>query len=527
MSKPRILIVEDESIVAMDIERGVKALGDEVVGATGTGAEAVDLAGRYRPDLVLMDVRLQGPMDGIEAACRIRQRFHLPVIFLTAYADETTVHRAKAANPFGYLLKPFDDAELHSAIEIAVHKLHTEESSSQQADEALRRSERRFELLVESLKDYAVMLLDTQGQILSWNSGAQHITGYAGPEILGQHISVFFQPEEVVRNRPEQLLWRAEHEGRVSVEGWHVRQDGSRFWADIVVTALRGQAGQLVGFAEITRDVTERKRMEEEVHQLNGTLEQRVRERTAELSVANQDLEAFTYTVAHDLRAPLRGLLSFLFFLQKELGPEVPAKAAEYLKRGAACADKMSKLIDDLLHLARVGKQTLNCQPVALGPLILEATAEIQAETTNRQIAWRIAPLPIVEGDAGLIRQLFINLLANAVKYTSLRQQAIIEVGRIERGGEMVFFVRDNGVGFDMRYVDKLFQPFSRLHREEQFEGTGIGLATVERIVRKHGGRVWAEAQEDHGASFYFTLRARLDRAPEAAAVSTAASARG
>ncbi|HWI57310.1 MAG TPA: response regulator, partial [Bacillota bacterium] len=186
MPEARIQIVEDETIVAMDIERGLKRLGYRVVGMASTGPGAIQLAEQQQPDLVLMDIRLQGAMDGIEAGRQIRQRFHIPILFLTAYADEDTVHRAKVAEPFGYLLKPFEDEELHTAIEIALHKRQVEESALNQADEALRQSEERFQLLVENLKDYAVFLLDSQGRIISWNPGAQRIKGYDPKEIIGQ-----------------------------------------------------------------------------------------------------------------------------------------------------------------------------------------------------------------------------------------------------------------------------------------------------------------------------------------------------
>ena len=520
MPKSKILVVEDEAIVAMDIERGLKKLGYEVVAVAGAGEQAIRLAEQHRPDLAVMDIQLQGPMDGIEAGRQIRERFHVPIVFLTAYADADTVQRAKAAEPFGYLLKPFEDNELHTAIEIALHQRQVEQAAFTRAGEALRQSEERFRLLVESLKDYAVILLDTQGRVVSWNPGAQRIEGYADQEVLGQHFSLFFRPEDVIRNRPEQILWLAAREGRFCEEGRRVRKDGAQYWADVVVTALQDRSGQLVGFANIIRDITERKQAEEEIRELNATLEQRVEERTVELNAANEELEAFTYSVAHDLRGPLRGIRGSLCLLQEDLGPQLSAEVAQHLDRGTACADRMNRLIDDLLNLSRLGRQRLHCRPVALSQVVEEVKMELRAETERRPVEWRLEPLPVIECDAGLIKVVFVNLLTNALKYTGLRPHAVIQVGTLRREGQTVFFVRDNGIGFDMRYADKLFKPFSRLHRAEQFPGNGIGLATVERIIRRHGGRIWAEAAEDQGAAFYFTLgekprRLETTRLPE------------
>ena len=509
MPQSKILIVEDETLVAMDIERGLKALGYSVVATGGTGLEAVRLAQEHRPDLVLMDIRLQGAMDGIEAGKQLRQLFRIPIIFLTAYADAATLQRAKAAEPFGYLLKPFEDRELHTAIEIALHKRQAGATALAQAGEALRQSEQRFRMLVESLTDYAVFLLDPQGRVISWNPGAERISGYPEKEVLGEHVSLFYRPEEVVRNRPDRLLWLAAQEGRTRDESWRVRRDGSCFWADVVITALQDEHGQLIGFAEVAQDTTEKKNAEEKVRQLNTLLEKRVQERTAELNAANQELEAFTYSVAHDLRAPLRGVGGLLSILQEDLGSRLSSEEVALVGRAIGCADQMRKLIDDLLSLSRLGRQTPRRGRVALDELARQVVAEFKIDTENRQVDWRIEALPQVECDAGLVKQVFVNLIGNALKYTRPRKIAVIRIGQVQDKGETVIFVRDNGVGFDMSQAGKLFQPFTRLHRAEDFPGTGVGLATVERIIRKHGGRIWAEAEEDKGATFCFTLEAK------------------
>jgi len=252
----------------------------------------------------------------------------------------------------------------------------------------------------------------------------------------------------------------------------------------------------------------ELKRAEEAVRQLNEELEQRVRQRTAELEAANHELEAFTYSVSHDLRAPLRHVNGFVRILVDEFHDDLNAQAQHYLDRIEEGARRMGRLVDDLLNLARVGRQHPQPRATALGSVVREVISELGPELAGREIDWRVADLPEVRCDPGLLHVAFTNLLSNAVKYTRPRSRPVIEVGQTTRDGERAFFVKDNGVGFDMKYADKLFGVFQRLHRADEFEGTGVGLATVQRIVHKHGGRIWAEAELDRGAAFYFTLAA-------------------
>ena len=261
----------------------------------------------------------------------------------------------------------------------------------------------------------------------------------------------------------------------------------------------------------LTRSVRyaiERHHIRQEISRLNEELEHRVVARTAELTAANQELETFTYSVSHDLRAPLRQTDGFARILQEEHAAGLDAAARHCLDRIREGTQHMGRLVDDLLNLARVGRAELHVEPRDLNSLVRAAVADLELELQGRVVEWRIGPLPTVACDAGLMSLIFANLLSNAVKFTRPRAQAVIEVGRLPTALGPAVFVRDNGVGFDMRYADKLFGVFQRLHRAEDFEGTGVGLATVQRIIHKHHGRVWAEAELDKGTTFYFTIGA-------------------
>jgi signal transduction histidine kinase len=254
------------------------------------------------------------------------------------------------------------------------------------------------------------------------------------------------------------------------------------------------------------RYAVERERTDQQIRKMNEQLEERVRLRTAELEAANSELEAFSYSVSHDLRAPLRHVDGFSRILIESQGSKMDAEGQRYLGEIRDASQRMAGMIEDLLRLAQIGRQQLRLQKTSIKDVIDDVLADLKSEVCERRIEWRVGELPSLECDRGLVKQVFTNLVGNAVKYTRPREVAVIEIGHRDGEGHPVIFVRDNGAGFEMKYADKLFGAFQRLHRQDEFEGTGVGLATVHRIIRRHGGRIWAEAEPQKGATFYFTL---------------------
>jgi PAS domain S-box-containing protein len=359
-------------------------------------------------------------------------------------------------------------------------------------------AERSQQASLLNLTHDTIFVRDVSDVITYWNRGAEELYGWQAEEAIGKHAhqllqTVFPMPIDEIRG---ELLRAGRWEGELDKR----KADGTQVAVASRWSLRRDEQERPIAILETNNDITDRKRRELEIRKLNEDLEKR----TTELQATNKELEAFAYSISHDLRAPLRHTVGYTELLQKNASSILDEKNRRYMTMILESAKRMGNLIDDLLAFSRIGRAETRKTIVSLESLVKEALHEVRPETEGRNIAWTVGALPDLYGDRSMLRLAFVNLISNAVKFTRTRSQAEIEIGCTDgKDDETVVFVRDNGVGFDMKYVNKLFGVFQRLHQTEAFEGTGIGLATVQRIVHRHGGRVWAEGLVGGGATFY------------------------
>ncbi|HEY8994825.1 MAG TPA: GAF domain-containing protein, partial [Lacunisphaera sp.] len=402
----------------------------------------------------------------------------------------------------------FDEAEVQLLSELAddlafgiqAHRLRNER---QRAQAALKEAAGYNRRLLEASLD-PLVTIGADGRITDANVATETMTGRSRTELIGTDFSDYFTEPDKARAGYQQAF----RDGLVRDYVLKMRHRDGRITTVLYnASVYRNEQGDITGVFAAARDVTERLRAEQEILHLNTDLEQRVRARTAELETANRELEAFSYSVSHDLRAPLRSIDGFSRIALNQPDDLLSAKTREALGYVREGAQQMGQLIDDLLVFSRLGRQPLRRGRVLPDQLVRSCLETLRPEREGRRVEIAIGDLPACEADAGLLKQVWMNLLANALKYSRKRDPARIEIG-CQQNGENVYFVRDNGVGFKMAYAHKLFGVFQRLHRMEDYEGTGVGLATAHRIVSRHGGRIWAEAEIDRGATFFFTLGA-------------------
>lgn len=375
-------------------------------------------------------------------------------------------------------------------------------------DDNTKISEKDLFKLILQFKDYGIIMLSPSRKVFVWNLGAQSLWGYSGKEMIGKLISNVYQNEST-KEQHEFFLEQAQKYGRVEFDSWEKTNNNTSFYVNTIVFAFYHADGSIKGFAKICRDITVYKKLEEENALLKEGLEEKVRQRTRELEVVNKELEAFSYSVSHDLRTPLRAVSGYSTMLKEDYETVLDNEANRIINNIIHNTKMMGQLIDDLLtfsKMARLEVINVSIDMKQLAANCLNDLLEIEKSPVNVSLS----ELPHCNGDNSMLRQVWYNLLNNAIKYTSKKEKPAIEMGALDNQHFNVYYVKDNGEGFDMKYASKLFGVFQRLHRQDEFEGTGLGLALIKRIVSKHGGDIWAEATLGKGATFYFSIPKKI-----------------
>ncbi|MCX6065395.1 MAG: PAS domain S-box protein [Chloroflexi bacterium] len=370
---------------------------------------------------------------------------------------------------------------------------------------ALHESDERFRNAFQ-YSSIGMALISPQGKWLKVNPRVCAIVGYSESELANSSFQDITHPNDLQTDLDQVQQMLAGEIQTYSMEKRYLHKAGQIVWVLLAVSLVKDDNGAPLYFISQIEDISERKQAEEEIRKLNAELEERVRERTAQLEITNKELEAFSYSVSHDLRAPLRGIDGWSQALKEDYQDQLDEQGQQYIERVRSETQRMGQLIDDMLQLSRLTRAEMRKEFVNLSALAQEIALRLQQDEPLRHVDFEIQAGLTGKGDLRLLEALLTNLLGNAFKFTGKRADARIEFGQTTAQGQSVFFIRDNGAGFDMAYSQKLFGAFQRMHKAQEFPGTGIGLATVQRIIHRHGGKIWAEAEVNRGATFYFTL---------------------
>ena len=488
MTEARVLIVEDETLIAMDLEAQLQNLGYRIVGVASSGEEALALTGSLMPDLVLMDIRLRGPMDGIEVAKAVG-RLRVPFLYVTSYTDEDTLQKAKLTEPLGFLVKPFSARDLHSAIQVALYR--------SDADRRVREHENWLRTTLRSIGD-AVIATGPEGLVRFMNPVAERLTGWKEIAALGQPVENIVNVEVRESHAVINPLQQAVAESRtvdLDAGAQLIRRDGVRIDIEDAASPIKDDEGKTMGGVIVFRDVTTRRKLEQErMRAIEG------------LRRANHDLEQFAYAAGHDLQEPLRNVSSSLQLLSKLHSGQLNDDARQLINEAVGSATRMRSLIDDLLTYARETADSDEPPPVFNSQDALDlALTNLRASLQETKAVVNHVNLPRIAAPLHQMVSLFQNLVGNALKYRHPTHPPIVDISVERHADQWEFSVSDNGIGFNDKYTESIFGLFKRLHGSE-YTGTGVGLAVCKRIVETQGGRIWAHSQPGQGTTFYFTF---------------------
>ena len=483
MARETIIIVEDEHIVANDIQRSLENLGYKVPEIVSTGERAIQAVEKYHPDLVLMDIVIKGKLDGIETTKKIHEHRDIPVIYLTAYADYATLERAKITDPFGYLLKPFMEKELQSTIIMALYK--------HQMSRRLKASEEKYRTLVENTHD-VIYSINSEGMI-GYISPQIHKYGFKTEDWIGEKFATFIHPDDrksvekafqsLLKDGGERtILYRIlDHEKKIR---WF--EDRSREQYD--------EKQNPAGFTGVLRDVTDRKLTE---IQLEKT--------TKEMKLYVQELEQMNYIGSHDLQEPLRMVASYVQLLEKKYKDQLGEDAKEYIAYTVQGVNRLQHTIQDFLSYSRVSMSAYRFLPLNMNDVVETAIERLKPLVESSRCKFKIHALPEVAGDSRYLIQVVCHLIKNAIIFRSEKTPRI-DIKATENQESWIFCVKDNGVGIEEQYADRIFHIFQRLHNRTDYSGNGAGLAICKRIIEKHQGEIWLETGKSDGATFCFSL---------------------
>jgi PAS domain S-box-containing protein len=477
----RILIVEDEIVVALNLETRLPELGYQVAGRTGDGADAIRIAEALRPDLVLMDIHLKGDTDGIEAARDIKDRLHIPVVYLTAFSDDETLQRAKISEPFGYVMKPFGIRELHATIEMALYRFR--------AQQEVRESREWLFITLRSIGE-AVIATDCQARIRFMNPSAERLTGFKQEEALDRDVDTILR---LLSDAGDPVAWSPAKTALVSGEPVTEATDyllltksGARVPVVDGASPIKNPRGEVIGVVIAVRDMTERKHIKDE------------------LVRSNDELMQFAYTASHDLQEPLRTVTACTQLLANSLAGKLDPDQKQLMSFISDDGAKMSTLVKGLLDLGRVSHESNSLRTFAASESVEQAIAALGTYIEEKNATVTYDSLPVVTADPEQLASVFQNLISNGIKYQK-GDAPQVRITAEQRQADHVFCVADDGIGIAPRDHDEVFRIFSRLH-PKQFRGTGIGLATTKRIMERHGGSIWLASEEGQGSRFFFSL---------------------